>query len=96
MITRILTALGVLAGAHFAQAASVTVFAAASLYSALDAIEVEFEAATGIDLVVSFAGSSALARQIQQGAPADIFIFSKHRLDGPIATRGFVDPGNSP
>ena len=74
MITRILTALGVLAGAHFAQAASVTVFAAASLYSALDAIEVEFEAATGIDLVVSFAGSSALARQIQQGAPADIFI----------------------
>lgn len=52
----------------------ITVFAAASMTNAMSELETQFEAATGHDLVVSLAGSSALARQIQQGAPADIFI----------------------
>ncbi|SFI90368.1 molybdate ABC transporter substrate-binding protein [Celeribacter neptunius] len=52
----------------------VTVFAAASMTNALAAIEAGFEAETGHDLAISLAGSSALARQIQQGAPADVFI----------------------
>ncbi|MBN2760700.1 MAG: molybdate ABC transporter substrate-binding protein [Rhodobacteraceae bacterium] len=56
------------------RAEEVVVFAAASMANALAEIETGFEAATGHDLVVSLAGSSALARQIQQGAPADIFI----------------------
>ncbi|WP_454276020.1 molybdate ABC transporter substrate-binding protein [Roseovarius sp. MBR-154] len=57
-----------------ARAESVTVFAAASLTNAMAEIETGFEAATGHDLAISLAGSSALARQIQQGAPADVFI----------------------
>lgn len=57
-----------------AKADEIVVFAAASMTNALAEIETNFEAATGHDLVVSLAGSSALARQIQQGAPADIFI----------------------
>ncbi|MBR9765865.1 MAG: molybdate ABC transporter substrate-binding protein [Rhodobacteraceae bacterium] len=57
-----------------ADAEEVTLFAAASLKTALEQIEPAFEAATGADLRVSLAGSSALARQIQQGAPADVFI----------------------
>jgi molybdate transport system substrate-binding protein len=65
-----LTALGP-SGAH---AETVTVFAAASLTNAMAEIEQGFEAATGHDLAVSLAGSSALARQIQQGAPADVFV----------------------
>ncbi len=52
----------------------VTVFAAASMTNALSEIEAAFEADTGHDLAISLAGSSALARQIQQGAPADVFI----------------------
>ncbi|MFV0512558.1 MAG: molybdate ABC transporter substrate-binding protein [Jhaorihella sp.] len=55
-------------------AAEVTVFAAASLKNALDAVATRFEGGGGTTVQVSYAGSSALARQIQQGAPAQIFI----------------------
>jgi len=57
-----------------AQAGDVTVCAASSMTNAMAEIEQGFEAETGHDLSVSLAGSSALARQIQQGAPADVFI----------------------
>lgn len=53
---------------------SVTVFAAASLKTALDEVAETFEHETGHKVVLSFAGSSALARQIQYGAPANLFI----------------------
>ncbi|PST18871.1 molybdate ABC transporter substrate-binding protein [Mesorhizobium plurifarium] len=67
----------VLAGAVSAPvlaADKVTVFAAASLKNALDAINGEWLEQTGKDATVSYAASSALAKQIEQGAPADIFI----------------------
>ncbi|MCC1491140.1 molybdate ABC transporter substrate-binding protein [Cognatishimia sp. F0-27] len=57
-----------------ALAETITVFAAASLGDALSEVAEAFEAETGHDVVVSAAGSSVLARQIQQGAPADLFI----------------------
>ncbi|MBE3639993.1 molybdate ABC transporter substrate-binding protein [Mangrovicoccus algicola] len=57
-----------------AAADTVTVFAAASLKDAMDRIAPAFHEATGHDLAVSLAGSSALARQIEAGAPADVFI----------------------
>jgi molybdate transport system substrate-binding protein len=53
---------------------SVTVFAAASVKDALDALAQRFEAQSGSKLVVSYAATSALARQIEKGAPADVFI----------------------
>lgn len=56
------------------RAAEVTVFAAASLKTALDAVAAAYAAETGERVVISYAGSSALARQIQLGAPADLFI----------------------
>jgi molybdate transport system substrate-binding protein len=56
-----------------AQAADVTVFAAASLKNALDDAVKRYEAKTGDKAVVSYAASSALAKQIENGAPADIF-----------------------
>ena len=49
-------------------------FAAASLKDVLDDVVVAFEAASSHEVLTSHAGSSALARQIQQGAPADLFI----------------------
>ena len=49
-------------------------FAAASLKNALDDANAAFTKATGVKVVASYAASSALAKQIEQGAPADVFI----------------------
>ncbi|MDR9829071.1 molybdate ABC transporter substrate-binding protein [Vibrio sp. FNV 38] len=58
---------------------SVTVFAAASMTDALDEIAQKFEHQTGTQVKRSYASSSVLARQIAQGAPADIFISANQR-----------------
>jgi molybdate transport system substrate-binding protein len=50
------------------------VFAAASLKDALDAINAEWQKETGKKATIFYAASSALAKQIEQGAPAQIFI----------------------
>lgn len=52
----------------------VTVFAAASLKNALDAANAEWQKETAKETTVSYAASSALAKQIESGAPADVFI----------------------
>jgi molybdate transport system substrate-binding protein len=57
-----------------AQDKTVTVFAAASMKNALDDINAAYTAKSGTKIVVSYAASSALAKQIEQGAPADVFI----------------------
>lgn len=57
-----------------AGAEGVLVFAAASLKTALDEIASGYQQQTGQEVTVSYAASSVLARQIQQGAPADLFI----------------------
>lgn len=54
-------------------AQNLTVFAAASLQNAFEDIGRQFHTKTGRDVKFSFAASSALARQIEQGAPASIF-----------------------
>jgi molybdate transport system substrate-binding protein len=74
-------------------AETVTVFAAASLTNAMTEIEDRFEAVTGHDVVVSLAGSSALARQIQQGAPADIFISANPGWMDTLEKDGLVETG---
>ena len=53
---------------------TLTVFAAASMKNALDEANAAFTAASGIKVTPSFAASSALARQLDSGAPADVFI----------------------
>ena len=57
-----------------AQDKSLTVFAAASMKNALDDIDAAYTAKTGVKIVASYAASSALAKQIEQGAPADVFL----------------------
>lgn len=52
---------------------SLTVFAAASLTDAFGELGEEFKGQTGAEITFNFAGSSVLATQIQQGAPADVF-----------------------
>jgi molybdate transport system substrate-binding protein len=64
----------VFAGPIGAQAESVKLFAAASLKNALDEVAAAWKKASGKEAVGSYAASPALAKQIAEGAPADIFI----------------------
>jgi molybdate transport system substrate-binding protein len=67
-------ALALLSATSSFAADKVTVFAAASLKNALDAVSESWKADTQKETTISYAASSALAKQIQEGAPADIFI----------------------
>jgi molybdate transport system substrate-binding protein len=73
-----LTAFVILLGAVHSSAAAegktLTVFAAASMKNALDDIDALYTTKTGVKITASYAASSALARQIEQGAPADVFV----------------------
>ena len=64
----------VLATSLGAQAADLTVFAASSLKTALDQIATTWQTSTGNTVTISYESSAKLAKQIEQGAPADIFI----------------------
>ena len=70
----------------------ITVFAAASLKNALDDVNAAFTKATGIKVVSSYEASSALARQIEQGAPADAFISADLRWMDYVAERKLINP----
>jgi len=56
-----------------AQDKTITVFAAASMKNALDDVNAAFLKASGVKVVASYAASSTLIKQIEQGAPADVF-----------------------
>jgi molybdate transport system substrate-binding protein len=67
-------ALGAGTGSAFAQVKEPLVFAAASLKNALDDVAAQWQRETGKKVVISYAASNTLIKQIEQGAPADIFI----------------------
>jgi molybdate transport system substrate-binding protein len=57
-----------------AQDRSITVFAAASMKNALDDVDAAFTKQSGVKVVASYDASSALMKQIEGGAPADVFV----------------------
>ncbi len=71
--------------------AQVTVFAAASLQGALD----EVAAATEIDIVISYGGSGLMARQVTQGAPADVIILANAAWMEWLEAQGAVEAGST-
>ncbi len=77
-----------------AHAQNVVVFAAASLKESLDDVARQFESTTGNRVVVSYAASSALAKQIEAGAPADIFISADTDWADYLDTRKLLAPGS--
>lgn len=93
-LTGLLTAFVILAGAHLSPAAAedktLTIFAAASMKNALDEIDAAYTAKTGIKFSVSYAASSVLAKQIEQGAPADVFVSVTLPLALPGVLAGMV------
>jgi molybdate transport system substrate-binding protein len=75
-----------------AQAPDVVVFAAASLKNALDDLAAAFQRDTGKHVAISYAASSSLARQIEQGAPADLFISADRDWMDYLHARGLIKP----
>lgn len=72
----------------------VTVFAAASLKNALDDVGAAFSAATGTPVRFSYAASSAIARQVEQGAPADVFISADGKWMDYLDQKKLIAAGN--
>jgi molybdate transport system substrate-binding protein len=76
-----------------AHAQGALVFAAASLREALDEVAGSFAAGRAGRVDVSYAASSALARQITRGAPADLFISADTDWIDYVEREGLVKPG---
>ena len=74
-------------------AAGITVFAAASLKESLDENVKAFSAKTGHQVRVSYAGSNALAKQIENGAPAGLFISADEQWMDYVAQKNLLVPG---
>ncbi|MGL4396966.1 MAG: molybdate ABC transporter substrate-binding protein [Hyphomicrobium sp.] len=79
------------ASAENRDSAAITIFAAASLKTSLDAVAAEFSKATGKKTVISYAASSALAKQIEHAAPADIFISADLAWMDYLAEKALID-----
>ncbi|CCH50240.1 molybdate ABC transporter substrate-binding protein [Pseudodesulfovibrio piezophilus] len=74
-----------------AQAQELIVSAAASLTDAFSDIEPAFEKAhPGVDVIMNFASSGALFRQIEQGAPADVYASANPKWMRKAVEKGFV------
>ena len=69
-------------------------FAAASLKNALDDAVKRYEIKTGRKVVVSYAASSALAKQIEAGAPADIFFSADLDWMDELEKKNLIDVGS--
>lgn len=74
--------------------APVVVFAAASLKNALDQIAKDWTKESGVEVKTSYAASSALAKQIEQAAPADLFISADVPWMDYVAQKDLIDPAS--
>jgi molybdate transport system substrate-binding protein len=74
------------------QGGDIIVFAAASLKNALDAVNAQWQKETGRKAAISYAASSALARQMEQGAPAQMFISADLDWMDYVEKKGLTRP----
>lgn len=88
---RTLAALALLALGVTDRPAEVHVYAAASLTDALQEIARTYERTSGDRIIFQFAASSILARQIEQGAPADLFLSADELKMDALAAKGLID-----
>jgi len=90
----IFSLIAAIAGAPQTAAAQepLTIFAAASLKNALDDTNAAFTKTTGVKVVASYAASSALAKQIEGGAPADVFVSADLQWMDYVAQKNLIKP----
>jgi len=91
-ILQAIAAAGILLIAVTSRAADLAVFAAASLTDSLKQIGADYEKETGQKVVFNFEASSLLARQIAEGAPADIFFSADTTQMDYLAKKDLIDP----
>src|SRR5687768_12016012 len=82
-----------LAGASVLQSAEITVFAAASLKDALTEIGSGYARESGDKVTFSFGASNVLARQIEEGAPADLIFSADEAKVDALEKKGLLLPG---
>lgn len=85
-------ALPVLAQASAPEREDLLVFAAASLQELMDEAGRDWQARSGQRVRISYAGSAALARQIERGAPADVFVSADLAWMDYLESRDKIDP----
>jgi len=90
IICRAVLLLSVWAGSRQLCAAQINVFAAASLTEGLRAIAADYQKQGGEKIVFNFGASSTLARQIEEGAPADIFFSADEAQMNRLEGRGLI------
>ena len=90
---RLLAAIVLVCAPATTLAQNVTVFAAASLKNALDEVGRAYSAGGSAKFVGSYASTSALAKQIERGAPADVYVAADIRWMDYLQQRGSIDAG---
>jgi molybdate transport system substrate-binding protein len=82
--------LSVLYGCGTTGEPAITVGAASSLQPLLDSVRADFEEETGITLHISYSASGTIARQIEQGAPIDVFVSAGTTYIDELAVSSFL------
>jgi molybdate transport system substrate-binding protein len=72
------------------QAEAINVFAAASMKTALDQIDTAFQAKTGTEIVATYGSTATLAKQVEEAAPADIFISADIKWMDELASKNLI------
>jgi molybdate transport system substrate-binding protein len=85
-------AIAFLSTAFYARAESVNVFAAASMKTALDDAAGLWKSQSGKDVVAAYGSTGTLAKQIAEGAPADIFISADLAWMDDVASKNLIKP----
>jgi len=78
----------------YADEKKITVFAAASLTEAVTQVAADFEKEKSVQIQTSFASSSTLAKQIENGAPAEIFIAADNKWMDYLQEKNLLKPAN--
>ena len=88
----IVTATAIIASIGTAHADSISVFAAASMKTALDQIDTAWKAKSGKDVVATYGSTATLAKQVEEAAPADIFISADLKWMDELASKNLIKP----
>lgn len=83
-----------LTSTHLLAAEKLRVYAASSMTNAVNLLVEEFEKDHSVDVIPVYASTSSLVRQIERGAPADIFISANEKWMTHLVDRKFVSSDN--